>query len=993
MATVQHSLRIGINGTAAKTGAREVTSALGEIEKKGASALRSIDDASKKTTSSVGLLKKALAGLAVGALAKSLFDVTRSYESLNASLITATGSASGAAVAFEKLKEFAKTTPFTLEGATQAYNRLASAGLTPTIEKLRAFGDIASSISGKTIIDFVEAVADATQGQDKRLKEFGINMTNLGDQMQIAFGKTKVVVENNAQAIEAALVKLAQDRFGGAMALQAKTLGGAFSNLEDSVSLFAFSISQAGLSEALRDLIVYFSELINGSGDLAEDIGSVLGGAVKSLGEGVEFLVKNWHALEVAAKVFISVGAAIYLASLASTIYETAMAFNVLTLSMAKNPIGVLAVAVTAAIAYFIDWSDLLGLTADKTSLVDKETEIMTKRFQAVNPDSLEQVLAVSTDISNEIKNTNEQLVLAGGNMANLAARAVLLKSIEKESLGDLLNLVQKITEEKVTAANAQEMGLDSYQDPADLKAQLAVLKTERANLKKDLIAANNLAGSAQDVLAGKVKYTVQDSVKTQGSTIDTSYTTTAELDPDAVRSEAQKTVELVGKLDANMSKITEIESKLGKKASKVSKKELAAANKAAEKEADRVADAIRGLQADASAAQTQLDLTLQNTDPKELAKLLKYTEEYNKITKNGTVPITQEQTSALRAATDQQIEAEFALKNLNDQREREKDALEEAAKAEKKRAEVKASIGSDFADTIARNQLELSGLTTEEIQKQTMLLDLLNKLKTEGIAYTAEELALWTEQINTIASQQKAIGQQGKKTPIEEMISQFTDLTKVTEQWQQIAVNGVNQFATTLNDALWSGEMDFAEFAKTILKEVTAMLIKLALAAALKAAISGATGGIPALIGGGQIGSYLIGSSFHTGGTVGEGGATRAIATSSLSGAPRLHSGTVPGLASDEYAAILQRGEQVLTQKQATHLRAAMGTSPTGGSAAEGSNAATGAASGGAPRFGRSQRPITFVLPGVSDSRGFQRSTTQEARRMNRMLVKKGEE
>ncbi len=60
------------------------------------------------------------------------------------------------------------------------------------------------------------------------------------------------------------------------------------------------------------------------------------------------------------------------------------------------------------------------------------------------------------------------------------------------------------------------------------------------------------------------------------------------------------------------------------------------------------------------------------------------------------------------------------------------------------------------------------------------------------------------------------------------------------------------------------------------------------------------------------SIGSW-IGSFFHEGGVVGEATRTRAISSAVWAGAPRYHT----GLGSDEFAAILQRGERVLTAKQ----------------------------------------------------------------------------
>lgn len=72
-----------------------------------------------------------------------------------------------------------------------------------------------------------------------------------------------------------------------------------------------------------------------------------------------------------------------------------------------------------------------------------------------------------------------------------------------------------------------------------------------------------------------------------------------------------------------------------------------------------------------------------------------------------------------------------------------------------------------------------------------------------------------------------------------------------------------------------------------------------------------------------GALGNALSGSSFmanvmHSGGVVGAGGAQRMVPALAFAGAPRMHSGGWAGLRSDEVPAILQRGERVLSRREA---------------------------------------------------------------------------
>ena len=63
-----------------------------------------------------------------------------------------------------------------------------------------------------------------------------------------------------------------------------------------------------------------------------------------------------------------------------------------------------------------------------------------------------------------------------------------------------------------------------------------------------------------------------------------------------------------------------------------------------------------------------------------------------------------------------------------------------------------------------------------------------------------------------------------------------------------------------------------------------------------------------------------LITSFFHSGGIVGGASAQRSVSPLAFIGAPRFHSGGLPGLKPNEVPAILQRGEEVITRDDPRH-------------------------------------------------------------------------
>ena len=202
--------------------------------------------------SSIFSVQTALAGIAGSLVAKTVIDANRSFQSLQASLITFTGSAEAANRQFAVLQDFAAKTPFSLEEVVGGFNKLVARGITPSIESLTAFGNIASG-TGKSLDQFIEAVADAAVGEFERLKEFGIKANTEGDRIKLTFGGVTKTIGKNSQEMLTYLESLGQTKFAGAIERQSQTLNGAFSNLGDAISKLSVAIGEAGLNKFLVD--------------------------------------------------------------------------------------------------------------------------------------------------------------------------------------------------------------------------------------------------------------------------------------------------------------------------------------------------------------------------------------------------------------------------------------------------------------------------------------------------------------------------------------------------------------------------------------------------------------------------------------------------------------------------------------------------------------------------------------------------------------------
>lgn len=234
--------------------------------------IKAVDDterAFRSVKTSLGGLKNAvfsvqgaIAGIIGGATIGTIVQANRSFQSLEASLITFTGSAEAASKQFAVLQDFASKTPFSLEEVVGGFNKLVARGISPTIDSFAAFGDIASG-TGKSLDQFIEAVADAATGEFERLKEFGITSKSEGNKVAITFGGITKTIGKNSTEILGYLENLAKVNFSGSTVRQANTLNGAFSNFGDSVSKLSVAIGEAGLNDFLVSTTREMSRLID----------------------------------------------------------------------------------------------------------------------------------------------------------------------------------------------------------------------------------------------------------------------------------------------------------------------------------------------------------------------------------------------------------------------------------------------------------------------------------------------------------------------------------------------------------------------------------------------------------------------------------------------------------------------------------------------------------------------------------------------------------
>lgn len=163
--------------------------------------------------------------------------------------------------------KFAAETPFEIPDIVEATTKLETYGISAK-GTLGDIGDMAA-VTGKPLMQAVEAIADAQTGELERLKEFGITKQMLIDQADkmgmdpVVNKKGQIIDQEN---FNKALFKLMEDRYKGGMALQAKTFKGMVSNAKDVMGTIAREMSKPifeKFKDGLRSILPVANALVS----------------------------------------------------------------------------------------------------------------------------------------------------------------------------------------------------------------------------------------------------------------------------------------------------------------------------------------------------------------------------------------------------------------------------------------------------------------------------------------------------------------------------------------------------------------------------------------------------------------------------------------------------------------------------------------------------------------------------------------------------------
>ena len=407
-----------------------------------------------KTKKTSGAATNALKGfgaivatLGLGKLAGETVQTIRRFEDLEATLRAITGGAEGAAVSFEVIREFTKGTTFQIDEVADSFINLLRAGVVPTSEVLKDFGNLAAG-SGKSIQQLSQAAFNATTGEMEMLKQFGVIAKLEGDKVNVTFQNISKTIDRNGDAIIAYLRSIGRENFSTAIEERLNTLSGAISNLGDASSEFMVAIGEGGLKDSLTQLAKQFTKALADAEPLGNLLGSVLGPAFNVLGQAILLVIEN-------LKILISLMIGLTAAGLVAGISRLTGAFGTLnkiiktTFATTSGLLALTGPAGWKAIAVAI------GVATTSYIALDRATNRLNKTGKdKVKLDTeLNEKVKLTKDIVQQLTVANQDLVTSFKNLNGESETT--LNSILKNTLG-LTGAKDKIEEMYATFRNEQ---------------------------------------------------------------------------------------------------------------------------------------------------------------------------------------------------------------------------------------------------------------------------------------------------------------------------------------------------------------------------------------------------------------------------------------------------------------------------------------------------------------------------------------------------------
>ena len=432
-------------------------------------------------------LRTVVAGVAGALAAREFGQITTSFENLRVSLQILYKDVQTGNIVFEDIKRFAQTSSFSVEDLTATVIKLRSAGLNPTLNQLRFFGEVSAVAADK--VGALQAITDlyarTTAGglglEDlNRLADRGIPVFTV---LKDTLGLNRLEITKVGQSAEGAKLILAaleqglSKTFGGSSALRANTLGQATSNLRDAFNNLIDSMGQeGGLNASLAKLANALAVVLEKATPLAVVL-------ARGLGAAIEF-VANY------AKTFTAIMIGL------SALIGAALIGKVVALAAAFLKLGqvLMLLTRTPVVALFGVLSAGLGIVLGKALGVRKEMEELEGQMKETGK-GLEEGDPVGTtdNLKGKVAGLNQEFKKQSAEIANIVKEFARLNDRQFDTLALETRLVGKSDEEAEKLRALADLSNKYYDTRNQLQERLNRLTDEEKKMGLGGVIKENL--------------------------------------------------------------------------------------------------------------------------------------------------------------------------------------------------------------------------------------------------------------------------------------------------------------------------------------------------------------------------------------------------------------------------------------------------------------------------------------------------------------------
>lgn len=374
--------------------------ALGNIDRR----LQGLEGSLLSVNKVAGLAAAALGAIGGANLVRGVIATTARFQDLRTALSSVAGSAKAGAEAFDFVSQFATKTQFGVDQLAETFIKLKASGIEPTEELLTTFTDTAAVTTDQlgSLTAITDLFARTTSGglgleelnrlADRGIPVFRILEERLGlTRLEISeFGKTA----DGANTIIKALTDGLNESFGGATADRVNNLSTALSNMQIGFQNVQDAVGAGGFGGAMTELVNLLNDALARVVPLAKQIGENLGFAVFQFTKFLKETNFNFALFLEGAQIAIAVLGGAGLVAVLSSVTKGVKA---LTIALARNPIGLIAVAAASAITYLSMENGLGRTIAQVSAVMNKLGEV----FAAVGKflkDSFHKIISTVTD-------------------------------------------------------------------------------------------------------------------------------------------------------------------------------------------------------------------------------------------------------------------------------------------------------------------------------------------------------------------------------------------------------------------------------------------------------------------------------------------------------------------------------------------------------------------------------------------------------------------